>query len=321
MRPGAPALLHAEAPSDPPAWIASHRDALRALVLEHGALMLRGLGLGDASDAGTAFRALTPELMTEREGFAARRTHADGVYSTSTWPPSQQMCMHHELSYAFEAPGLLLFACLVPPGSGGATPIADGTAVLEALPGELVARFEREGWTLTRAYGDGIGATLESAFGTADRAAIERYCRANAIDVEWQPDGGLHTRQRRRAVVRHPVTDRRTWFNQVAFLSAWTMDPEVREFLVDLNGPDGLPFDTRYGGGDPIDADVVAVINEAYDRHTVREPWQEGDLLLIDNVRTAHGRDPFAGPREVLAALADPVRVAGGAAALDGSDR
>ncbi len=33
-----------------------------------------------------------------------------------------------------------------------------------------------------------------------------------------------------------------------------------------------------------------------------------GDLLLVDNIRTAHGREPFEGPREVLAGLGDPVR-------------
>ena len=42
----------------------------------------------------------------------------------------------------------------------------------------------------------------------------------------------------------------------------------------------------------------------------MREPWQAGDLMLVDNVRTAHSREPFEGPREVLAAMADPVRLA-----------
>jgi hypothetical protein len=32
--------------------------------------------------------------------------------------------------------------------------------------------------------------------------------------------------------------------------------------------------------------------------------------MLVDNVRTAHSREPYQGPREVLAALADPVRLA-----------
>jgi alpha-ketoglutarate-dependent taurine dioxygenase len=218
--------------------------------------------------------------------------------------------MHHELSYTLEFPGLMLFACLEAPTDGGATAVADSSTVLGALPTELVTRFEREGWLLTRSYNDEIGASVADAFGTDDRGAVERYCRAHAIELEWQPDGGLRTRQRRSAVVRHPVTGDRCWFNQVAFLNEWTMAPEVREYLVDVYGADGLPFNTRFGDGDPIGEDVVQLLNDVYDANTAREPWQAGDLLLVDNVRTAHSREPYEGQREVLVAMADPVRLA-----------
>jgi alpha-ketoglutarate-dependent taurine dioxygenase len=303
-------ILHADPAGDAPRWAAETRDALRAVVAEHGSVRVRGLGLRDATEVGAVFRHLAAELMTETEAFASRRSYADGVYSSATWPQNQPMCMHNELSYTLEFPGLMLFACLTAPTGGGATGLADGAAVLDALPTELVERFQREGWLLTRSYGDEIGASVAEAFGTDDRGAVESYCRANAIEVEWQPDGGLRTRQRRSAVVRHPVTGERCWFNQVAFLNEWTMAAEVREFLVDMYGADGLPFNTRFGGGDPIGEDVVQAINGVYDANTAREPWRAGDLLLVDNVRTAHSREPFEGPREVLVAMADPVRPA-----------
>jgi alpha-ketoglutarate-dependent taurine dioxygenase len=264
---------------------------------------VRGLGVRD----GAVFAELAAELMSEREAFAPRRAYGGGVYSSSTWPPHQPMCMHHELSYALGFPRLMLFACLSAPTAGGATAVADSPTVLGALPTELVARFEREGWLLTRSYNDEIGASVADAFGTDDRSAVERYCSANAIEFEWQADGGLRTRQRRSAVARHPVTGERCWFNQIAFLNEWTLAPEVREFLVDVYGPDGLPFNTRYGGGDPIGEDVVRLVNETYEAHTAREPWQAGDLMVVDNVRTAHSREAFEGPREVLVAMADPV--------------
>jgi alpha-ketoglutarate-dependent taurine dioxygenase len=107
-------------------------------------------------------------------------------------------------------------------------------------------------------------------------------------------------------VAAHPVSGLRCWFNQVAFLNEWTLDPELREYLVDSYGRDGLPFNTSYGNGQPIDAEVIALLNAVYDTHAVREPWQAGDLMLIDNIRTAHSREPFKGPREVLVAMAHP---------------
>jgi alpha-ketoglutarate-dependent taurine dioxygenase len=301
-------VLQADPGADARAWAVEHRDALRGAVAENGSVRVHDLGLRDASEAEAVFGTLADGLMTEREAFAARQGYSHGVYSSASWPQNQPMCMHHELSYTLEFPGLMMFACLGAPSEGGATAVADSEAVLAALPSDLVERFEREGWLLTRSYSDEIGASVAEAFGTDDRDAVETYCRANAIEFEWQPDGGLRTRQRRSAVMQHPRTGRRCWFNQIAFLSEWTMAPEVREFLVEMYGADGLPFNTRFGGGDPIGEDVVELLNEVYEANTVREPWQAGDLMLVDNIRMAHSREPYEGPREVLVGMADPVR-------------
>jgi alpha-ketoglutarate-dependent taurine dioxygenase len=304
-RPGTPPIVQVGTVADIAGWAAENRSSLLDLVANQGSVRIRGLKLRNADDVAAVFRRIAPKLMTEREAFAARRTYAEGIYSSATWPANQPMCMHHELSYATRFPGLMLFACLSAPSKGGATGTADATAVLEALPAELVGRFEREGWLLTRNYTDEIGVSPADAFGTGDRAAIETYCRTNAIEFEWQADGGLRTRQRRSAIVHHPVTDQRCWFNQIAFLNEWTIDPEIREFLVDMYGPEGLPFNTSFGNGDSVTPDIVQAINEVYEANTVREPWTAGDILLVDNVRSAHSREAYEGPREIIVAMAD----------------
>ena len=144
LRPGKPAILRVESTANAPRWAAEHRDALRALVTEHGAVLVRGLDLPDATEIGAVFHQLAPTgLLTEQEAFAPRRTYSEGVYSSSTWPPNQPMCLHHEHSYRLTFPGLMLFACLHAPITGGATALADSPTLLEALPPELVARFER----------------------------------------------------------------------------------------------------------------------------------------------------------------------------------
>jgi alpha-ketoglutarate-dependent taurine dioxygenase len=305
---GKPTLLRVQAAGDPLACVIEHREMLRTAVVVHGALLVRGLGLRDADQIGAVFRELGT-LMADAEPLVARQAYAEGVYTSSKWLPGQSRCMHHELSYRLEFPGLMLFACLTAPDAGGATAVADAPSVLRALPEELVGRFERDGWLLIRNYGEGAGTTVANAFGTDDRRAIESYCRANAIEFEWQPGGGLRTRQRRSAVVRHPLTAQRCWFNQIAFLNEWTLEPELRDYLVEVNGEDGLPFNTRFGNGDPIDRDIVELIKSVYDAHTVREPWEPGDLMLVDNLRAAHNTEPFVGIREVLVGVANPVRL------------
>ena len=309
LQSGKPPMLRVEAGSDAARWASEHRNALRTFVAEHGALLVRGLGLRDATETEAVFRQLG-SLMTEREAFAPRRRYAEGIYSASKWPPNEHMCMHHELSYALEPPGLMLFACLVAPTGGGETPVADSPNVLNALPADLVERSERVGWLLIRNYNNDIGASVAESFGTDDRGAVESYCRANAVQFEWQPNGGLRTWQRRSAVVHHPLTGQRCWFNQIAFLNEWTMDdPELREYLLDLYGEDGLPFNTRFGNGDQVGPDVVQLLDKVYEENTVRERWQAGDLMLVDNIRTAHARESFEGPREMVVAMADAVHL------------
>src|SRR5438477_4141181 len=135
LQPGKPPILRVEATGDAPRWAAEQRNTLRAFVAEHGSLLVRGLGLRDAAETEAVFRQLG-SLMGEREAFAPRRRYSEGVYSASKWPPNQHMCIHHELSYALEPPGLKLFACLVAPTGGDGTPVADSPNVLNALPSD-----------------------------------------------------------------------------------------------------------------------------------------------------------------------------------------
>jgi len=280
LQPGKPPILSVEATGDAPSWAAEYRDALREVVAEHGSVLVRGLDLRNAAEISAVFRRLASSLMIEREAFAARQVYADGVYSSATWPANQPMCMHHELSYRLEVPSLMLFACLSAPTEGGATAVSDSPTVLEALPKDLTERFERDGWLLTRSYNDEIGATVAEAFGTDERSAVESYCRANAIEFAWQPDGGLRTRQRRSAVVHHPITGERCFFNQIAFLNEWTIAAEIREYLVDVYGAEGLPFNTGFGTGEPLrkatyrpSADNTGLVDAVFD-------WKPAALTL-----------------------------------------
>ncbi|MEW2165296.1 TauD/TfdA family dioxygenase [Streptomyces sp. NPDC007084] len=318
QEPGRPPMLRLRPGDEQFVWTDEGRQGLVSALAEHGAVLIRGLDLRDASGVATVLERLGAQPAAEKETFAQRETYAPGVYSASPWPSNQPMCMHHELSYTLDPPGLMLFACVTEPAVGGATGVADAAAVLDALPAGLVERFEREGWLLSRTYNDEIGATLTEAFGTSDKAAVESYCRAHDVSWEWRPDGSLRTVQRRRAVVRHPVGGRRCWFNQIAFLNEWTLAPEVREYLVEEYGSDGLPFNTRYGTGDPLTEDVVQLINSAYEDHTVSTPWQAGDLLAVDNIRTAHSRQAYEGPRNVLVGMAAPTRLGNASAAVEG---
>jgi hypothetical protein len=149
-----------------------------------------------------------------------------------------------------------------------------------------------------------------TAFGTSDPAAVEAYCVAHAIAYEWCGDGHLRTTQRRSAIIRHPRTGDEVWFNHVAFWNEWSLDEEVRDVLVDEFGRENLPYNTSFGDGQPLTAQTVVILNDAYEQATLRRPWVSGDLMIVDNILAAHGREAFSGARTILVAMGDPVELA-----------
>jgi len=46
-------------------------------------------------------------------------------------------------------------------------------------------------------------------------------------------------------------------------------------------------------------------IRELYRRLAVSLPWQEGDILMLDNMLTAHGRNPYLGERKIVVAMGE----------------
>jgi hypothetical protein len=142
----------------------------------------------------------------------------------------------------------------------------------------------------------------------AQRLAACRGRAGGAAKQAWK-----RVRRRRNGLLerRHGRPDLRG--NQIAFLNEWTMDPDVREYLKAQFGPTGLPFTTLYGEGGPLTEETVEHINEVYDLHTEREPWQAGDVMLVDNIRMPHSREPYTGRREVVVAMGNGGYRLGGA--------
>ncbi len=63
-QPGKPPILRAEAKGDSLSWVTEHREALRAIVTQHGSVLVRGLAEGEAAEIGAIFRRLASDLMT-----------------------------------------------------------------------------------------------------------------------------------------------------------------------------------------------------------------------------------------------------------------
>lgn len=294
---------------EPLDWFRTHRDAVNAALAEHGVLYFANAGLRTKADFAAIRDVLFERRAEYREKATPRTDFGSGVYSSTDLPPSQPIRQHNENSYTLTFPGKLLFGCLTAADTGGATTVADVRQMLAYLPQPVVRKMAECGWRLTRTYHDTVGLAWEVAFGTTDRAKVEAYCASNAISWQWSADE-LRTEQVRPGIVKHLGTGEQAWFNHAAFWSEWSLEPDIRDILIGEFGADRLPFATSYGDGSALPDDEVDAINLAYDKATRRRSWQRGDLLLVDNLLSSHGRDAFTGTRDIVVAMGEPIALA-----------
>lgn len=284
-------------------WVSSNLDWLEASLLQYGGILFRGFGLHSQSHFEQFIHAISLPLMDYMEGATPRTQLSDKVYTSTEFPPERSISIHNELCYVMTWPMKILFYCVTAPPQGGETPIGDVRKVLQRIPPAIRERFVEKKWMLVRNFGGGFGLPWQTSYHAQSKSELESYLRNARIDFEWLDENHLRTRQVRPAVSKHPKTGEWVWFNHIGFWHVSSLEPELRQvFLTDLR-EEGLPFNTYYGDGSRIEDEVIEELRKAYDAETISFGWQEGDVLLLDNMLVAHGRNPFTGPRRILTAM------------------
>ena len=294
--------------TDLPRIIDTSRDVdfIQDALVRDGALLCRGLET--TADFERFARTVSPRLIEYGERSSPRTRISSGIYTSTDHPPDQPIVLHNEQSYTLNWPMKIWFYCARPAETGGRTPLADSRKILQRLPRDVVDRFEQKQIMYVRNYNPGVGLSWREAFQTDNCGEVERYCEQEGIDVEWRDNDRLRTRQLRPAVRLHPTTGERVWFNHALFFNLSSLEASARETMLAVVDESEVPFNTFYGDGTPIEPAVIDEIRNAYDSETVKFDWQHGDLLLVDNMLVAHGREPFTGDRRVLVAMAEPYK-------------
>jgi hypothetical protein len=76
--------------------------------------------------------------------------------------------------------------------------------------------------------------------------------------------------------------------------------------MLTIFAEEDLPRNVYFGDGTAIHAEDLDTISAAYEQEKVVFPWHTSDLLLLDNMLAAHGRNPFTGKRQVVVGMAEP---------------
>ena len=287
-------------------WIQGNRPWLESRLHVHGGVLFRGFPLATAEQFESVARTVEPRLLNYVQGNSPRKKVTEKVYTSTSYPPSENIPMHSEKSYASDWPRKIFFFCKVAPERDGETPIASTRKLYETLDRQILEEFSQKRVTYVQNfYGRlGLGKSWRDAFETEDRAQVEAYCREAGLTFEWRPDDVLRTLQTQEAVIAHPELGTKVWFNQADLWHLSDQPAPVQRLIRKKLTPDGYPHHARFGDGTEIPDAYLAEIKRVFWASASTFPWRQGDVLVLDNVLVAHGRRPFTGPREILVAMA-----------------
>jgi alpha-ketoglutarate-dependent taurine dioxygenase len=302
-----PAMVRASAPGiDLSGWIKDNQGLVDGLLLGTGAVVFRGFEIRDAAGFHRAMDAMSSQVLAYGERSSPRSEVIPGVYTSTDHPQDQPIILHNEQSYTLNWPMRIAFYCDQEPTSGGRTPLADSRRVLARLSPALVQKFAELEVCYRRNYLPGIGLSWPEAFGTQSRDEVEKYCRGVDISVEWVDENHLRTSQVRPAIRVHPRNGERTWFNHALFFNATSLPEDIGTELRRSLPEEDFPYQTFYGDGTSIEPETLDELRAAYAAETTAFDWRQGDVLAVENMLVAHAREPFEGPRRILASMTDP---------------
>uniref|UniRef100_A0A0D3GZS0 TauD/TfdA-like domain-containing protein n=1 Tax=Oryza barthii TaxID=65489 RepID=A0A0D3GZS0_9ORYZ len=203
----------------------------------------------------------------------APRTHVHGrVWTANEGPLDEFIYYHHEMVLIKEFPGKVILFCEVAPPEGGETPFVPSFRVTERVMAEfpeMVEELDEKGlrYTFTALSKNDTksmrGRGWEDAFATTDKAEAEKRVRIRKRAMWYDArgsgagDGGGVAGGRR-----------------------GEDDPGAEEVDASLPGAAG-----------------AARCGEIIEEESIQFRWEVGDVLILDNLATLHGRRPSLPPR------------------------
>lgn len=299
--------------------ISSHKESLNNHLLKYGGILFRGFPVETADDFSDVIKSFgAGKFIDYIGGDSPRNKIKDGVYTSTEAPPAIKIPLHNELSFVKNYPKHIYFYCQIAPKEKGETIIADARKIYNDIDEKVKNRFVENGLKYVSCYYyksnvmnlvNKLQRSHKSwidVFETEDKNDVEKKCRDNDFSFKWNKDDWLQIGQKRPAVMSHPITHEKIWFNQVHLydfnpkLLGWWRYVGAKLFYMQKHM---RLHEVFFADNSPIPRGDIYHILDVLDANTVYFPWQKGDVLVLDNVLAMHGRAPFSGKRRVLTAM------------------
>lgn len=288
-------------------WGNANRNQILDKLRTFGALLFRGFRIDNVGQFEELMSGLCGPLVDYSYRSTPRTKVSGKVYTSTEYPARETIPLHNEMSYSLQWPMFIGFFCVEPAAEGGETPIADSRRVYASIDVQVREVFARKRITYVRNYGGVLDLPWQEVFQTDSQNEVEDFCRQAGIVVEWDGRDKLCTSQTCQAVARHPATGEMVWFNQAHLFHVSNLKSEIRDTLA--GSSEGKPTrNAFFGDGTEIEPDYLVEIRVAYEREMQVFIWQKNDVLLLDNMLTAHGRKPYRGGRQIVVAMGELFR-------------
>lgn len=183
-------------------------------------------------------------------------------------------------------PDVCVFWCQqAPTVNGGETTFFDGTELYQALPSALASRLEKEGvvyeaiWPMKR---------WQTEFGVADAESLKTLLTATpGCKYTLHADGDLHFFNHMHPIIRSSDGTPKFINGMLTHLPIITHPLYAdRTYCKSTNR-------MYWGIGDELEEVSINSLIDAHDAVLNKHRWQDYDLLVIDNHRLLHGREPM----------------------------
>jgi alpha-ketoglutarate-dependent taurine dioxygenase len=302
--------------------IRQNSEHFKTKLLKYGGILFRNFPISNEDDFSALISAMgTGRFVDYIGGDSPRNKVKGGVYTSTELPPSLKIPLHNELSFVKKYPKHIYFYCHIAPQVRGETTIADARKIYNAIDPEVKKRFTEKGlryvscyfknsllFNLLNKYQKSHKSWLD-VFETDKKEDVERKCREHDFEYEWNKNDWLRITQRRPGVMAHPKTNEMVWFNQVHL---YDFNPRLTGGTFRYLAAKALYcrkhtrlHEIYFGDNSKISRKDLYHIMDVLEAHSIYFPWQKGDVLMLDNVLSMHGRNTFEGPRRILTALTD----------------
>ena len=274
---------------------------------ESHTIFLKGLGI-DLADNYTG--GLTPRTKLGKFSFSSTEAHKDFII----YP-------HNEMAYNPKKPAYISFYSHIAGPLHSETPIYNCRGIYEALNPNTKELLLNKSLAYTRVlvknnkFSFAPQITVKDAFGTEDINEIQEICKTQMVNARM--DGNrLILQTLVQPIVKHPYTAEnclniqllskliyRKMFKSIkdrySLLQKIMLGFRFYVLLVFAN----LPISLRWGDNSMISDDVYNDLWQAFESNQCIFKWQNGDVLLLDNIKSAHARLNVVYPRKLYVAM------------------